>query len=306
MNDPRQPQGRRGTRGGRWGGRNSRYQGRGGRDSYYQGRGGRGGEVSKWDKKPQNPSRFIGASSKMLGYVFQANGEQFKRGQFKDTLDMLKIYASENYTKDVRKMESLFGDDIRTPVIQEPEEPKIRKGNTAITKSQEKIYDAKIAAFVKEEKSMEDSLTALYNITWGQCSAMMQNRLESLLDYKIINKYADVATLLKEIRNISNELQVSANVYNALDEAKGKYYRYYQDHAESNIKHVKNIKELVATIEHYGGDICNDSGLIKHEKRADGNITTSKNYEALVRGKVLGCAVIKRSNTQIYGDLLKN
>ena len=59
----------------------------------------------------------------MLGHVFQVNGEQRTRGQFKDTLDMLRIYASENFPKDVKKMESLFGTDITTPVIEEGKEP---------------------------------------------------------------------------------------------------------------------------------------------------------------------------------------
>lgn len=59
---------------------------------------------------------------------------------------------------------------------------------------------------------MEDSLTALFNITWGQCSAMIKNILKSLSEYSEMNINADVAKLLKEIRNISNELQVSVNM----------------------------------------------------------------------------------------------
>ena len=34
-----------------------------------------------------------------------------------------------------------------------------------LTKAQEKIYDAKIGLYIKEEKSMNDALTALFNIT---------------------------------------------------------------------------------------------------------------------------------------------
>ena len=74
--------------------------------------------------------------------------------------------------------------------------------------------------------SLEDSLTALFNIIWGKCSAMMQNRLELIPGYESINMDTNVATLLREIRSISNELQVSVNVYDALDEAKEKYFRY--------------------------------------------------------------------------------
>ena len=99
---------------------------------------------------------------------------------------------------------------------------------------------------------------------------------------------------------------MSANFYDALNEAKTKYFKYYQDSDKSNIKHVKNIKDLIATIEHYDGDICIDPGLIKHEKMADGMVTTSKDYDKIVRAKVLGCAILKRANTQRYGELLKN
>jgi len=97
--------------------------------------------------------------------MFQVKGKQRKRGQFKDTLDMLKVYASENFAKNVKKMESLFGDDIKTPEIKESNEPKPKAGNKELTKTQEKIYEAKISAFVKEETSMKDSLTVMYNIT---------------------------------------------------------------------------------------------------------------------------------------------
>ena len=63
-------------------------------------------------------------------------------------------------------------------------------------------------------------MVAVYNIAWGQCSALMQNRLESLEDYNDMKRAHDVTKLLKEIRKISNKLQVSANVYNAPDEVK--------------------------------------------------------------------------------------
>ena len=97
-----------------------------------------------------------------------------------------------------------------------------------------------------------------------------------------------------------NELEVSANVYNALDEAKRKYFAYYQQNKESNMRHVKNIKDLVATIEHYGGSICDDKGLIEHEKRKDGGISTAKDYNAIVRAKVLGYTVVKRAKDYRY------
>ena len=71
-----------------------RWQGRG---LNLRGRSGRGGRGNRRDKRPHNVPRFTGASSKMLGHVFQVNEKQQKRGQFKETVNMLKVYASESF-----------------------------------------------------------------------------------------------------------------------------------------------------------------------------------------------------------------
>ena len=163
MDDIRQARIRRGQ-GGRW-------QPRGGRGGC-SGRGERA-NGNKKNKRPQNLSTFIGASSMMLGHVFQVNRGQRKRGQFKGTVDMIKIYASENFKRDMSVIESLFGDDIQKPKVKEPREPMVKKDEKEVTKTQIRIYEAKITAFVREEKSLEDSLTALFNVIWRQCSVMM-------------------------------------------------------------------------------------------------------------------------------------
>ena len=50
-------------------------------------------------------------------------------------------------------MKAIFGDNIRNPEIKEQNEPRIKTRREEITKAQEKIYEAKIVAYVKEEKS---------------------------------------------------------------------------------------------------------------------------------------------------------
>ena len=44
--------------------------------------------------------------------------------------------------------------------------------------------------------------------------------------------------------------------------------------------------------------MCDNEGLINYEKKKDGGVATSKNYAGIVRAKVLGCAVIKRANSE--------
>ena len=43
-----------------------------------------------------------------------------------------------------------------------------------------------------------------------------------------MNTETDVVTLLNKIRSVGNKLLVSANVYDALDKAKEKYFTYFQ------------------------------------------------------------------------------
>ena len=69
---------------------------------------------------------------------------------------------------------------------------------------------------------------------------------------------------------------------------------------------MKNIKDLVAAIENYGGSICNNEGLLEYEMKKDGNVKTTKNCTGIVRAKVLACAVIKRANVVRFKELLKD
>ena len=75
-------------------------------------------------------------------------------------------------------LSTLFGDDIVEPTLLEPEEPQPKAGTTILTKVQERIYEAQINMYVKEVSSLRSATRALYYIAWGQCSALMQNRLE--------------------------------------------------------------------------------------------------------------------------------
>ena len=82
--------------------------------------------------------------------------------------------------KDMDMLSCLFNDDITEPKVAEPDEPKEKKGKAELTKAQISIYNARINLFIKEERSLRSATVVFYNMTWGQCSTMMQNQLKSL------------------------------------------------------------------------------------------------------------------------------
>lgn len=178
----------------RRGGRSDRGngQGRGGR---YCGRGrygGRGGSRPNRLRNPINVARFTGGSSDILWHIFQTSEEQRKRGQFKDTLDMMMIYTSRNMQKEMDMLSCLFNNKITSPEVMEPDEPIVKVGKSKLTKAQTSIYNARVNLFIKEERSLKSVIIALYNVTWGQCSPMMQNHLELLAGYGPMRKDSDI------------------------------------------------------------------------------------------------------------------
>ena len=88
----------------------------------------------------------------------------------------------------------------------------------------------------------------------------MKNRLEAGQGFKMIKENGNIAELLSEIHGVGNEVQVSSNVYDALNEIKRRHYNYYQGDDDSNIKHIQALNDLVASIEHHGGNIWLDEG----------------------------------------------
>ena len=83
----------------------------------------------------------------------------------------------------------------------------------------------------------------------------MKNILEASQGFKIIKENGNITNILTEIRGVSNEIEVSSNVYDALYEIKFRYYNYYQGDDDSNMKHIQALNDLVASIEHHGESI---------------------------------------------------
>ena len=75
-------------------------------------------------------TKFVGESTRMLVHVFQVHGEQIKREQFRDTLDMLRIYTSKNFKKDISALSCLFC-DLKRPHIKRSKELQEQKTTDA-------------------------------------------------------------------------------------------------------------------------------------------------------------------------------
>ena len=176
----------------------------------------------------------------MSGHVFQVHAEQRHKGQFQDTLDQLRLYASVQHKKEIKALKPLFTllkkPEIPRPVRPTPKEivMKTESGDeetitTTIDEIDKVIYSEEIKQFVKDTKNLESTTTSLYNIIWGQCSRLMKNRIMAMKDFSTVEEECDITTLLKEIRRIGNQMEQNISIYDALDGAKEAYYAYQKE-----------------------------------------------------------------------------
>ena len=80
---------------------------------------------------------------------------------------------------------------------------------------------------------------------------MMISRMADGEKMKQVKKDGNVVRLIQIIRGISREMTTNAPLYDAIDEAKRRYYSYCQQPDGDNGKHQRNYMSNVDVVEHH-------------------------------------------------------
>ena len=117
------------------------------------------------------------------------------------------------------------------------------------------------------------------------------------------NKF--LAGLLKQIKAVVHQFETQASIYEALDEAKKKYYHYYQGPKTSNTQHVKNLQDMVDIIKYHGGSVTDDQALIEYERSLKSHLPINERssdefIKQRAKNKMLGVAL---TGEQTEGDM---
>jgi len=117
-------------------------------------------------------SSFVGTSSAMNGNVFQLQSEGPKKGQFKETIDALKVLSSTEFKKDIAYLEPIFK-KLEKPFIPRPIKPTstiVKDQNTGTETKippdevETDIYRERIRNYIATEGRLQNTTRALYNI----------------------------------------------------------------------------------------------------------------------------------------------
>jgi len=276
------------------------------------GSGGRGRNYGRPRGAPlRNGSNYFKGDVKaMNGNTFGTHAERRKPGQFQDTVDALKILAATEYKKDIMYLEPLFK-KLEEPMVPLPVKPEAETEGSSkgiINSVKLDIYQEKVKAYGKTEERLKATTTALYNIAWSQCSKLLRNKLKLSPDFERIEDTTNVSALLKEIRGISYQIDPNQSIYDAIDELQKQFFTYRQEDS-NNVLHLARFKDYVDVMEHFGIEMFQDECCIEHEEakdKAKGLKTVSQDaYAKKVKEKRLATCLLRRSNMQIYGPLMR-
>ena len=89
--------------------------------------------------------------------------------------------------------------------------------------------------------------------------------VESRYEFEIILTNMDSLALLKLIRSINFALHDDKNRYQAIHDAKMRFYSFKQDRSMTCSAYLEKFRNMIQVIETAGGDIGNEPGLIEKE-----------------------------------------
>jgi hypothetical protein len=121
----------------------------------------------------------------------------------------------------------------------------------------------------------KESMQTFYSLVWGQCSDVMQARLEALGDYDTMSEKVDSIALLKAIRAQVYNFQSQKNKTNALHDAKRRLLMLCQDRQPTCPVYLDHFQNCVDVLEHFGGGIGPDPALVEQVLTRDGNTTAT-------------------------------
>jgi len=197
--------------------------------------------------------KFDGRCDELKGYVYDLNGSR-SADIFTKTTKEVADYVAKNYGcgGDIR----LAVLNLELPVLEQPED--LADGATATEK---RIWEKEIDEYVKEKAKLKQNVKALYSLVWGQCSDAMRAKLEGQQGHEAMSKRADGIGLLKAIKSIVYNFQDQKYLPEALFEANRRFYSCNQGKDSAQDYHTQ-FQNTVDVIEHCGGQIGNDPGIV--------------------------------------------
>jgi len=201
-------------------------------------------------------STFKGNTEEMNGHVFQFFNKCEDKKHFSKTVEALGEHIAKKL-KYPGDMVSLTKDFVK-PEIPIPTELEASETNRLVIA----IWEKKVSAYCTRTDYLNSNLKTAYGVIWGQCSEAMKAKLSSLDDFEAKSHESDCVWILKENKGIAYCFEGQRYIYLSFNNARTSYYAYTQGAEDSISSYLEHFRSLVEILEHYGGAIGEDPGLL--------------------------------------------
>jgi hypothetical protein len=239
----------------------------------------------------------MGNTEEMNGHVFQCFNECEDKKQFSKTVEALGEYVAKKL-KYLGDMASLTKDFVR-PEILKPTELEVSETNRLVIA----VWEKNVSAYCTRTDYLNSNLKTAYAVIWGQCSEAMKAKLTSLDDFETKSHKSDCIWILKELKGITYRFEGQRYIYLSLDDARTTYYAYTQGAKDSISSYVEHFCSLVEVLEHYGGAIGEDPGLLNATAVVWANADDATKRLKIARDRTLALAFLKRADHRCFGTL---
>jgi len=131
----------------------------------------------------------------------------------------------------------------------------------------------------------------------------MKANLTSLDDFETKSHESDCVWILKEIKGITYRFEGQRYIYLSLDNARTSYYAYTQGAEDSVSSYLEHFRSLVEVLEHYGGAIGEDPGLLDATAAVSSNTEDTTERLKIARDRTLALAFLKQADRRRFGTL---
>ena len=276
-------------------------RGQGGRNN--RNRGQRGG-ARNYGRAKGVASSFKGETAGMNGNVFQTQEESRDPTQYKRTMEALERFANKQYDVDMR---SLFDAECVLPTVTRP----VRPEGVNVDPLDVEEYREEVKQYVKDKKSLEKSLRAMFSVIWGQCSLNVVSKLLSLANLGMWKENGSCHELIKAIQQIMMKYDHQKCPYVTLLRQLKFFFTYRQRESQDLHTYFEVFQIMKENIDRYGGEFGNQPAYVRALMEADGLdydgvhiLETVEIYEKKAREKFLATTFLLGGRLDTYGDMI--
>jgi hypothetical protein len=131
---------------------------------------------------------------------------------------------------------------------------------TDALKAENELWKDAVKQIGKRLGQLDENIKTVYAIVWGQCTDIMQQKLEAANEYDEVKGSHDGLKLLTMIRDITYVFQTQKYCGQSGFEAK-KFMNQVQGKATTIKEHLMSFNNLIDVIEHCGGTFTDDTRM---------------------------------------------